>query len=229
MCWATPRWTSTQAALPWLVSSVAISMIAAFLTPQISAHSARVCSFAASRITCRPLLTTVPSASLVLTKRSPKTAVLLSLMSTAVGTPPTIATKNSSSYSFSSLVAGSMYMRVSAPLSGTPLMITLAARTRAPGFPSLISTSRLALVHELSPRAFAAAGLVHCRKLASKRLFSSIQRMKAIARAPSVPGRTGRYFHALLASLLKRGSATAIFVAPVARFWVSRVVRLVGP
>lgn len=54
-------------------------------------------------------------------------------------------------------------------------------------------------------------------------------RMKPIASAPSEPGLSGSHFHALLASLLKRGSTTAILVLPVTRLLVSRMVRLGGP
>jgi tetratricopeptide (TPR) repeat protein len=48
-------------------------------------------------------------------------------------------------------------------------------------------------------------------------------------RAASVPGFKGSHFQALPASLLNRGSATAIRVRPVARFPVRRTARFGGP
>src|SRR5665648_407127 len=63
--------------------------------------------------------------------------------------------------------------------SGAPSTTTSLARTSAPGLPSLMTTSREVLVHDVSP---AAAGLVAPRNTASYRSFSIIQRMKPRAR-----------------------------------------------
>src|SRR3989337_329754 len=97
------------------------------------------------------------------------------------------------------------------------------ARRKAPGAPSFSSfTSQAALVQVGSPSALAAALLALARNRASKRPLSRTQRIRARARAPSVPGLLGSQRQAFAAVLEKRGAPTAILTRPE----VSRSVRL---
>src|SRR3989304_5862279 len=65
-----------------------------------------------------------------------------------------------------------------------------------------------------SPSALAAALFALARKRASKRWLSMTQRIRARARAPSVPGLLGSQRQAFAAVLEKRGSTTAILSRP---------------
>ena len=104
-----------------------------------------------------------------------------------------------------------------------------AALTCLPGLPSFTSTSQEAFVQLLSPAAVAAALFAFARNFSSYLLFSMIHAIIAEDRAASEPGLIGSHFQALDANLLNLGSATAIFVSPLTKFFVKRTDRFGGP